>query len=552
MVLEIIVSNQIIYNNGTSGVFVQSGNNNSILNNSIYDNTSLGIKLAAGTNDSQNYPILNTMYTWQDENALPEIKGGTAISGTLNSTPDNYKIQFFANSSTSSTREGKRFLGEIELTVDDFDITGNADFLANLKDAVLPELDGEVISATATKLDIGGNPLSTSEFSFSIERATDEGDHYLVNTTLAGIPLHWQDGNGDYQVANSVVSLSYDDEIQNGFNTWSSLEQINYTRNYYPNSEVWGGNADGINNIVWIPTTSEWETITEAPTNVVAITRTRYNALNGEMIDIDIAFNGDPVSLVTGEHYYWDTAGDPDALDVQNVITHEIGHYSGLADLYNPGDFSYVLKMKNNNQLATMYGRIANGETYKNSFHPDIFANQMDVTKYDIGGINYIYDNLGDVYYDIVLVFDGTNNFTSPGALNGFAPSQSAAMELVYKLRLGDNVGWVNGSVTENLGNDFTSKLNALNSLQPNGSGNLAQRILAAEQLFSSSSPNKKVIILFSAGQVSPFSLITNLNIDPDIRIFTMGFEGLNESQDLMSWLADETGGEYYDNGKHY
>ncbi len=208
--------------------------------------------------------------------------------------------------------------------------------------------------------------------------------------------------------------------------------------------------------------------------------------------------------------------------------------------------------MKNNNQLATMYGRIANGETYKNTLHPgpsdpEWFANQLDITKYDIGGINYIYDNLGDVYYDIVLVFDGTTNFTSPDVLNGFAPSQSAAMELVYKLRLGDNVGWVNGSVTENLGNDFTSKLNCLNDLQPNGSGNLAERILAAEQLFSAASPNKKVIILFSAGEVSPFSLITELNIDQDIRIFTLGFEGLNESQDLMSWLADETDGEYYE-----
>ena len=293
-------------------------------------------------------------------------------------------------------------MGEIALTVDDFDITGKADFLANLKDAVLPGLDGEVISATATRLDISSNPLSTSEFSSSIERATDEGDHYLVNTTLAGIPLHWQDGNGDYQVATSLVGLGYDDDVQNGFNTWSALEQINYTRNYYPNSEVWGGNADGINNIVWIPTTSEWETITEAPTNVVAITRTRYNVLNGAMIDIDIAFNGDPVSLVTREHFYWDTAGDPNALDVQNVATHEIGHYSGLADLYNPGDFSYVLKMKNNNQLATLYGRIANGETYKKTLHPgpsdpEWFSNQLDITKYDIGGINYIYDNLGDV-----------------------------------------------------------------------------------------------------------------------------------------------------------
>ena len=36
-----------------------------------------------------------------------------------------------------------------------------------------------------------------------------------------------------------------------------------------------GGNADGINNVVWFPITSQWEEITEAPTNVVAVTRVR-------------------------------------------------------------------------------------------------------------------------------------------------------------------------------------------------------------------------------------------------------------------------------------
>ena len=126
------------------------------------------------------------------------------------------------------------------------------------------------------------------------------------------------------------------------------IQQINYTRNYLTNSEKWGGNADGINNIVWIPTTEAWEDTTGAPTNVIAVTRVRYDALNGEMIDIDIAFNGDPVSLNTGNHFYWNTNGEQGALDVENVATHEIGHYCGLADLYNPGDFNYVLKMKNN------------------------------------------------------------------------------------------------------------------------------------------------------------------------------------------------------------
>ena len=53
------------------------------------------------------------------------------------------------------------------------------------------------------------------------------------------------------------------------------------------------------------------------------------------------------------------------------LLTHEIGHYSGLADQYNPGDPNYVLGMGNYNHPATMYGRIDLGETYKWDLHPD-------------------------------------------------------------------------------------------------------------------------------------------------------------------------------------
>src|SRR5690606_32688737 len=480
---------------------------------------------------------------WQDETALPEIKGGTSIQGTLSSAPnENFKIQFFANSNTVN-REGKTFLGEINVTTD---IAGSVDFLANLKDIVLP--DGEVVSATATKLDNTGNTLSTSEFSESISRETDEGLHYLVNTTLAGIPLHWKNGKGNYQIAQSVVNLGYDDEIESGFNTWNALNQIEYSRNHFTNTENWGGNADGINNVVWIPTTAQWESITEAPTNVIAVTRIRYNALNGEMVDVDIAFNGEPVSLTGLGQFHWATDGSQDKLDVQNTATHEIGHYSGLADLYNPGDLNYTLEMKNYNHPATMYGRIDIGETYKRDLHPNSYTNQSDVTTYDIGGINYIYDNLGFVYYDIVLVFDGSTNFTSSSILDGFSKSKNASLELLTKLRVGDRIGWINGTnEVQAIGDNFSQLFSSLDQLEPNHTGNLAERITAAQSLFNPTSPNKKVIILFSAGEISPVSLITNMSFEPEINIYTMGFEGFDDGQDLMSWLANETGGEYYE-----
>ena len=48
------------------------------------------------------------------------------------------------------------------------------------------------------------------------------------------------------------------------------------------------------------------------------------------MVDIDIAFNGQPISLAGLGQFYWATDGSTDKLDVQNVATHEIGHYSGL------------------------------------------------------------------------------------------------------------------------------------------------------------------------------------------------------------------------------
>ena len=539
------ISNDTVFNNGTSGtgvgVSVQTGSNNSILNNSIYDNSTLGIQLITPANNSQSYPVLNKFYTWQDKTALPKIKGGTAIQGTLNSTPgENYKIQFFANTS-SSNREGRRFLGEIEAATD---ISGKADFFANLTNAVLT--DDEVISATATKLS-NNNPLSTSEFSESISRSTDEGLHYKVNTTLAGIPLHWKDGKSIYHIAQSMIDLGYDTPVEAGFNTWTTLSQLHYSRGSTIASEHWGGNADGINNVVMIPNETEWTDSIGAPTNVLAVTRLRYNALNGEITDADIAFNRTPESLAGLGTYYWATNGDTDKVDVQNTATHEIGHYSGLADLYNPGDFLYLMDMKYNNQVATMYGLIDVGELYKRDIHPDS-ANQATITTEDIGGINYIYSHLGTVYYDIVLVFDNNVNFTSPDVLNGFVPSVNAASELIAHLRVGDKIGWVNGTnQIQSIGDNFNQLITSMNSLEPNtGGGNLADRITAAENMLNTSSPNKKIIILYSAGEVSPVTQITGLSLNPDIKIYTMGFEGIDAGQDLMSWLANETYGEYY------
>ena len=219
------ITNNTLFNNGVSGigagVYVQSGNDNSILYNSIYNNSELGIQLAPSANDSQPFPALSEAYSWEDETALTAVRGGSYIEGELaGETGVDYRVQFFANA-TSGTREGERYLAEIDVTPD---IDGTADIIANLKDVIV--YADERISSTATRLDNLDLPLSTSEFSPAIELNSDDGDHYKVNTTLAGIPLHWKEGKGDYQIAQSLVDIGYDDEVQAGFDTWSALQSV--------------------------------------------------------------------------------------------------------------------------------------------------------------------------------------------------------------------------------------------------------------------------------------------------------------------------------------
>jgi hypothetical protein len=73
------------------------------------------------------------------------------------------------------------------------------------------------------------------------------------------------------------------------------------------------------------------------------------------------------------DHVYWNFAapacGSADKFDLQNVATHEFGHWLCLADLYNSGDVN-----------QTMYGYVDYGECYK-----------KDLYTGDIAGIKAIY-----------------------------------------------------------------------------------------------------------------------------------------------------------------
>ncbi len=139
---------------------------NPFYRNRIYQNNLHGIDLDSagitandvgdidtGSNNLQNYPVLNSAHT---TGTL------TAISGSLNSIASTtFRLEYFANAAAdgSGHGEGERYLGFREVTT--HSTTGNARFAFMLSGAVTA---GEFITATATNLSTN----DTSEFALNV------------------------------------------------------------------------------------------------------------------------------------------------------------------------------------------------------------------------------------------------------------------------------------------------------------------------------------------------------------------------------------------------
>lgn len=115
-------------------------------------------------------------------------------------------------------------------------------------------------------------------------------------------------------------------------------------------TNLFGGMRDGENRIVWRE--DEWPL--EVSPDALAITTTVYRTASGEILDADIDVNG--------VHFQWSATDDPAATlnDVQNTLTHELGHLLGFAHTIEPE--------------ATMYGSSDPGEIAKRSLHADDIA----------------------------------------------------------------------------------------------------------------------------------------------------------------------------------
>ncbi len=138
------------------------------------------------------------------------------------------------------------------------------------------------------------------------------------------------------------------------FKTWNNVEGSDFV--FYLDSYSYANPAvsmDGINAVSW---SSTGEDMGEA----LGLTYRWGNPSTGYFYDVDIKLNAAAS---------WSLLGEAGKYDLQSVITHEAGHFAGLADLYGASD-----------RGKTMFGYIYPGDKGPRTLHAD-----------DEAGLSYLY-----------------------------------------------------------------------------------------------------------------------------------------------------------------
>ena len=171
---------------------------------------------------------------------------------------------------------------------------------------------------------------------------TDESTRYKYTG------IHWATPSVEYAINPLGAPAGAGDAIEAAFVTWEAAPgDIDFER--LADTTLSGSDLDN-NNVV------SWEDISGDYPGAIAVTVVWYYRGSKEIVDVDTIMNStDPWSVNTGFTGNPDTGlGNPTAYDVQNIMTHEAGHWLMLEDLYQW-----------KTQKLTMYGYGALGELQK-------------------------------------------------------------------------------------------------------------------------------------------------------------------------------------------
>jgi len=160
-------------------------------------------------------------------------------------------------------------------------------------------------------------------------------DDSMTNPDYKLLPYHWYmtaeywiNPSNSYGLPDSGVVAA----IEASAKAWDSQTSFQVF-SYKGTASLPAGVRDGYNVIAW----GSWDS------DVIAVTNIWYSGRR--VFETDTVMN---------TFYVWSLEGEAGKMDVQNIMTHEFGHWCGLDDLYNDKDY-----------WLTMYGYAHDGETYK-------------------------------------------------------------------------------------------------------------------------------------------------------------------------------------------
>ncbi len=173
---------------------------------------------------------------------------------------------------------------------------------------------------------------------------------YELKTDGEGHPVRWFDQPISYAIDADAARDIDDDDIERivraSFTAWTlipaSLLRFNYEGFLEDQKPGYDRSAPESNHnaVIWMR--DDWEFGEES----LAITVTIFRRGTGELVDADI--------LINERDYEWEEAGEN---DLQNSLTHEVGHFLGLGHSSEPE--------------ATMFATAAPHELLKRDLHED-------------------------------------------------------------------------------------------------------------------------------------------------------------------------------------
>jgi hypothetical protein len=184
-------------------------------------------------------------------------------------------------------------------------------------------------------------PLAATTFEASVKgyvivvHATPPTDDSGTNPDYLLLSYHWYTTINYYVNPKNSYGFSTSavvNTITTSANTWDK-ETSFQVFSYKGTATRTAGKRDGYNVVSW----------GSYQRGVIAVTY--IWASRSKIIETDCRMN---------TYYKWSLSGEVNKMDVQDIMTHEFGHWCGLGDLYNDADY-----------WLTMYGYSNYGVTYQ-------------------------------------------------------------------------------------------------------------------------------------------------------------------------------------------